>query len=71
MFPERFREILRKLSKKKTKEELDEHYSNIEKIGLEKGDFLAMLIAAVVTFFPVLIIAMVFIYGLLWIFILR
>jgi len=71
VFPERFREILRKLSKKKTKGELDEHYSSIEKIGLEKGDFLAMLIAAAINFFPVLIIAMVFIYGLLWIFVIR
>jgi len=61
-FPKKLREILKK---EKTKEELDEHYKNIE---LEKGDFLAMVIAAVITFFPILIIAMTVIYGLIWIF---
>ena len=49
--------------KKKTKEELDEHYKNIE---LEKGDFLAMCIAAFITFLPVVIIAMAVIYGVIW-----
>jgi len=61
--PKRIKEILAK-TKTKTKEELDEHYKNIE---LEKGDFLAMVIAAFITFLPVLIIAMVVIYGLMWI----
>jgi hypothetical protein len=65
IFPERFR---KRLAKKKTKEELDKHYDGIE---LEKGDFAAMVIAAVVTFLPVLIIAMVFIYGLIWLLFLR
>jgi len=51
------------LAKEKTKEELDRHYEGME---LEKNDFLAMMIAAVVTFFPVLIIAMTLIYGLTW-----
>ena len=49
--------------KKKTKEELDEHYNSIE---LEKGDFLAMCIAAFITFLPVVIIAMAVIYGVIW-----
>jgi len=61
-FPKRLKDILKK---EKTKEELDEHYKNIE---LEKGDFLAMVIAAIITFLPVLIIAMTVIYGLIWIF---
>ena len=54
--------------KKKTKEELDAHYENIE---LEKGDFLAMVIAAFITFFPVLIVAMIFLFGLLWLLLAR
>jgi uncharacterized protein HemY len=65
MIPKRFKRIL---GKEKTKEELDEHYKNIE---LEKGDFAAMVIAALITFLPVLIIAMTVIYGLLWLFFLR
>ena len=56
----RFAEML---PKKKTKEELDEHYDNVE---LEKGDFLAMCIAAFITFLPVLIVAMVIVYGVIW-----
>ena len=58
-FPERLRKLL---PKKKTPEELDKHYDGLE---LEKGDFLAMVIAAFITFMPILIIAMVVIYGLL------
>ena len=53
------------LPKKKTKEELDKHYENIK---LEKGDMLAMIIAAFITFFPVLIAALVVFYGILWLF---
>jgi len=58
--PERLKELL---PKKKTKEQLDEHYNNVE---LEKGDFPAMCIAALITFIPILIIAMVIVYGLMW-----
>ena len=65
MLTERFKSLL---GKKKTKEELDEHYDNIE---LEKGDFPAMVIAALITFLPVLLIILVVFYGLLWIFFIR
>jgi len=65
MFFERFKDAL---PKKKTKEELDEHYDKIE---LEKGDFLAMVIAAMITFLPVLIIALAIIYGVIWVLIIR
>ncbi len=41
------------LPKDKSKEELDERF---EKMDLEKGDFLAMLIAALITFGPVILI---------------
>ena len=65
IFPEPFRN---RLPKNKTKEELDEHYKNVE---LEKGDFLAMVIAAFITFLPVLIAAMLVFYGLLWLLFIR
>jgi len=60
---QRFREVL---GKKKTKEELDAHYDKMEEVELEKGDFLAMVIAAFITFLPVLLIASLVIFGLLW-----
>ena len=62
---ERFRAAL---PKRKSKEELDKHYSEVE---LEKGDFKAMVIAALITFLPVVIIAMVVIYGMVWLFFVR
>ncbi|MCL2050465.1 MAG: hypothetical protein FWG91_01845 [Lachnospiraceae bacterium] len=61
-FPERLRKLL---PKKKSPAELDKHYEEME---LEKGDFLAMVIAAILTFLPVLLIAMAVIYGLLFLF---
>ena len=68
LLPDRIRELY---PKKKTKQELDEHYKSIESVGLEKGDFLAMVIAAFITFIPVLIIAFVIFYGLLWLMFVR
>lgn len=49
---------------RKTDEEVKAYQEGIE---LEKGDLPAMVIASLVTFLPVAIIAMLFIYGLLWI----
>ncbi len=47
------------LPKNKSKKELDEHY---EKMDLEKGDYTAMLIAALITFGPfILFISLVYI----------
>jgi len=65
MLPDRLKEIL---GKKKTKEELNEHYDKIE---LEKGDFLAMVIAAFITFLPVLIIILVVFFGTMWLVFIR
>jgi len=65
MFPERLKEIFKQ---KKSKEELDKHYEEIE---LEKGDFLAMVIAGIITFLPVLIIILLVFFGTLWIFFVR
>jgi len=59
--PNRLKELL---PRKKTREQLDEHYDKIE---LEKGDFLAMCLAAFITFIPVLIIALVVVFGLIWV----
>jgi len=59
MLSDRFKAVF----KKKTNEELDEHYDNIE---LEKGDFLAMMIAAFITFIPVLIIVLAVFFGIIW-----
>lgn len=64
-FLDRYRD---RLPVNKTKEELDEHYKKME---LEKGDFLAMVIAGFITFFPVLIIAMIVIYGIIWLLLVR
>ncbi len=41
------------LPKQKSEEELDKHYENME---LEKGDLTAMLIAALITFGPLILI---------------
>ncbi len=50
--------------KKKSKKQLDDHYNNIE---LEKGDLPAMIIAALLTFGPI-IIAVSLIYVIIGIF---
>ena len=63
--PGRLRE---RLPKRKSKEELDKHYESLE---LEKGDLLAMVIAGLITFVPILLIAMAAIYGLVWVFFVR
>ena len=60
MLPERFKALL---PKKKTDEELNKHYEEVE---LEKGDFLAMVLAALITFLPVLLIVIAILFGVLW-----
>jgi hypothetical protein len=65
LLPKRLRDVL---PKSKSKEDLDKHYEGLE---LEKGDFLAMVIAAFITFIPLLIIIMGMIYGLLWLLFIR
>jgi len=64
-FNERLKSLL---PKNKSKEELDQHYDKIE---LEKGDFPAMVIAALITFLPVLIIALVVVFGVIWLLFVR
>jgi len=65
LLPDRLKEIF---SRKKSKEELSKHYEEVE---LEKGDFLAMVIAGIITFLPVLIVASALFYGLAWLFFIR
>ncbi len=48
-----FKKFRPNIFKEKSKSELSEHYENME---LEKGDLLAMLIAAIITFGPIIII---------------
>ena len=68
MLTERFTRLF---GKKKTKEELDAHYDQMEKLELEKNDFLAMIIAAFITFVPVVLIVLAILFGVLWLFFLR
>jgi len=63
LIPESLRQ---RLPKRKSKDDLAKHYNEMEKIELEKGDFLAMVIAAFITFMPVVIIALIVIFGLMW-----
>lgn len=61
-----FKRLRERLPKKKSQEELDELYKKMEGAELEKGDFLAMLIAAFINIaIPVLLITGV-IYGIVW-----
>jgi len=64
MLAEKFKSLL----KKKTPEQLDTHYNEMEKAEPEKGDFLAMVIAAFITFLPVLIVTLAVIFGVIWLF---
>jgi len=63
--------ITRLFGKKKTKEDLDAHYDQMEKLELEKNDFLAMMIAAFITFVPVILIILAILFGALWLFFMR
>ena len=54
MMLERWR---KRLPKEKTREELDLFYEE-EKLDLEKGDRLAMFLAALITFLPLILMAL-------------
>lgn len=58
-----FKKLRERLPKKRSQEEIDEHFRRIDNVGgLEKNDFLAMLIAAFLTIgLPILaIMALIF-----------
>ncbi len=59
-----------KYRKKKllTEEEIDEKFKDVE---LEKNDTKAMIIAALITFLPVMVMLMVIFYGAIWLIFMR
>jgi len=63
MVPNKIKSLL---TKNKTPEQLNEHYTEMEKLELEKGDFLAMVIAALITFLPVMLIIIAVLFGVIW-----
>ncbi len=46
----------KRLPAEKTPQELDAHYSRMEKLELEKGDYLAMVLGAFLAFAPLLLV---------------
>ncbi|MDP3487643.1 MAG: hypothetical protein Q8S19_06895 [Bacillota bacterium] len=61
-----FEKLLSRLPKKKTPEELDEHYTKMEQVELEKGDMTALLIAGFISLvLPLLLIVGTF-YGVIY-----
>jgi hypothetical protein len=46
----------------------EERHRREEKVELEKGDFLAMLISAFLVFTPVILLLIGIVYGLAWLF---
>lgn len=67
-----FKKLRERLPKKKSQEEVDEHYRRLEEMGgLEKNDFLAMVIAAVITIGLPLVAMLALIYGSIYLLFLR
>ncbi len=60
-----FEKLRALLPKEKTKEELNSHYEQTE---LEKGDLLAMMIAAFITFAPVILAVALVVVGIAYLF---
>lgn len=47
---------------------IEERHKKEEKLPLEKNDLLAMLIAALIVFLPVLLLLIGIVYGIMWLF---
>ena len=60
-----FRRIIKRVLDVK---EVEERHRTEEKVELEKGDFLAMLISAFIVFTPVILLLIGIVYGLGWLF---
>lgn len=56
---------------KHTKEEIEEARVKLKETKFEKGDTLALIIAAMITIVPVVFIMITLIIGVLWLFFLR
>ena len=55
-----------RLPREKTQKELDEYYDSIEKLELEKSDYFAMFLGALMAFWPlILIVAAIFLIPML------
>ena len=64
-----FKRLRERLPKKRSREDVDDHFRRIEDIGgLEKNDFLAMLIAAFLTVGLPLLVIFALIYGGIYLF---
>ena len=56
----------KRLPKEKTQQELDEYYDEIEKLELDKTDYFAMFLGALMAFWPlILIVAAIFLIPML------
>lgn len=66
-----FKKIKERLPKDKSPEELDEHYREIERVGLDKSDFLAMAIAVFITIVLPLVAILGAFYGILYLLFIR
>lgn len=65
------KKLLDRLIKKKTAEELDEHFNKMEQVELEKGDLPAMLIAASVSIVLPLALIISALYGVIYLIFIR
>ena len=56
----------KRLPREKTQQELDEYYDEIEKLELDKTDYFAMFLGALMAFWPlILIVAAIFLIPML------
>lgn len=66
-----FKRLKERLPKEKSPEELREHYRQIDEVGLEKSDILAMFIAVFVTIVLPLILILGTFFGILYLVFIR
>ena len=66
-----FGRLKKLLPKKKSEEELEEHYKKLDQVELEKGDLPAMLIAAFITLVVPILLLLGAIYSLVYFLFLR
>lgn len=60
-----------RLPENKTKEQLKEHYKAMEDSGVDKKQERSMILAALLTILPVVILLLAAIYGIMWLLFLR
>ncbi|MGI6467304.1 MAG: hypothetical protein ACOXZZ_06930 [Sphaerochaetaceae bacterium] len=61
LFPRKIKRVL-------NVEEIEKKHKEEEKVPLEKGDFLAMMISAFIVFTPVILLLIGIVYALYWLF---